>query len=280
MGASRSGPDIPQLTTRVSQLFASMTTAATAIGHRQGRTQQYLARLADVCARLDHQIEADVAQAEIALAALLARPPRMEIAGRLLDHLERRRDPWWARVLAGRTVRGSIVRGMTAFLVLLVAALALFYGWVVDTQTYARVAQLDILPDRALVVGLAGAMGAVVSLLSRCVPPIGDRSRDTRLHAVMNGFIRPGVGWLSGIFAYLVAGSGLVSTSLLPPPVVDGAHLTPAEWAAFVVLAFVAGFSERWVSDIAAWIAPDGEEAEPEPAEEAVRAPADRREAG
>lgn len=222
--------------------------------------QRDLARLAALIDVIDKPTE--LTMAEAVMTALEARPPRIDVATPLLDALERGRESGLSYWLYARTVRGSTSRGVLVFAILLQAAIAFHYCAVGRLAWYTDASAQASLPDNWALVGLAGSAGAVVSLLSRWSPDTSDRSRDIREHAALNGFLRPLIGWLSGSFSFFAYFSGLVSTSAMPALAEcgDNAMECNQAWAAAFVVSFVAGFSERWVRDVAARVAQDDED--------------------
>jgi hypothetical protein len=89
----------------------------------------------------------------------------------------------------------------------------------------------------------AGALGAVVSVLSR----IGSGQfrleyEVGRKYPIFLGALRPAVGGLFGIALYFAVTSSLLDLFKLPTEPVDRLYF-------LLVIAFVAGFSERWARD-------------------------------
>jgi hypothetical protein len=103
-------------------------------------------------------------------------------------------------------------------------------------------------PVAALV---AGALGAVVSVVQRINQGTFKTEYDTgRLYAMFLGGLRPLIG---GAFA-IVLTFAFTGHLLSLPPSVDDEHRR----LALIVVAFVAGFSERWAQDTLAAVAPTG----------------------
>jgi hypothetical protein len=103
-------------------------------------------------------------------------------------------------------------------------------------------------PVAALV---AGALGAVVSVVQRINQGTFKTEYDTgRLYAMFLGGLRPLIG---GAFA-IVLTFAFTGRLLSLPPSVDDEHRR----LALIVVAFVAGFSERWAQDTLAAVAPTG----------------------
>ena len=124
-------------------------------------------------------------------------------------------------------------------------------------------------PVAALV---AGALGAVVSVIQRINQGTFTTEYDTgRLYAMFLGGLRPLIG---GAFA-IVLTFAFTGRLLSLPPSVDDEHRR----LALIVVAFVAGFSERWAQDTLAAVTPSGAKKASLLAEEAAEA-AERRALG
>lgn len=108
-----------------------------------------------------------------------------------------------------------------------------------------RVSQYDI--DRTIalliLVGFAGSLGSIVSILTRIKEYENEKYTDSILPFFIGAF-KPLIGGSFGIFLFT-----LITSGLLPLQIEDKA--TPInEWYALFGIAFVAGFSERLVKDI------------------------------
>jgi hypothetical protein len=91
---------------------------------------------------------------------------------------------------------------------------------------------------------IAGSIGAVISVLQR----IDDRSFALeydvgRKYVLFIGGLRPMLGAVFGLTIYLAFVSGLVSLGL------PGHPDTNVRFYSLIVLAFIAGFNERWAQD-------------------------------
>ena len=103
-------------------------------------------------------------------------------------------------------------------------------------------------PIAALV---AGALGAVVSVIQRINQGKFTLDYDTgRLYAIFLGGLRPLIGGAFAVVLTFAFTGGLLSL----PSSVDDAHRR----LALMVVAFVAGFSERWAQDTLAAAMPSG----------------------
>ena len=103
-------------------------------------------------------------------------------------------------------------------------------------------------PVAALV---AGSLGAVVSVIQRINQGTFTTEYDTgRLYAMFLGGLRPLIGGALALVLTFAFTGGLLSL----PPSVDDEHRR----LALIVVAFVAGFSERWAQDTLAAAMPTG----------------------
>jgi len=93
-----------------------------------------------------------------------------------------------------------------------------------------------------VLVGIAGSLGSVVSILTRIKEYENEKYTDTMLPVLIGAF-KPLIGGSFGIFLFTLIASGL-----LPLQIKNDAPIN--EWYAFFGIAFVAGFSERLVKDI------------------------------
>ena len=90
---------------------------------------------------------------------------------------------------------------------------------------------------------VAGALGAVVSVIARVNS--GSFSLDTdiaRGYTLFLGSLRPWIGSIFGLLIYFAVTSNFVQVFKVPPDETDAFYF-------FCVLAFGAGFSERWAQD-------------------------------
>jgi hypothetical protein len=89
----------------------------------------------------------------------------------------------------------------------------------------------------------AGALGAVVSVIQRINSGTFDLAYDVgRPYVAFLGALRPVLGAAFGLLLYFAVASGLVNIFKLPTD-------SPQRFFAFFVIAFLAGFSERWAQD-------------------------------
>src|SRR5436190_2078774 len=97
----------------------------------------------------------------------------------------------------------------------------------------------------ATIVGclVAGALGAVVSVIARINSGSFDLDADVaRGYTLFLGALRPWIGSIFGVLTYFAVTSGFVEVFKIPP---DGIK----QFYFLCVIAFGAGFSERWAQD-------------------------------
>jgi hypothetical protein len=128
-----------------------------------------------------------------------------------------------------------MVWGLTGVAAFLVPAFLLVNFLWIPNQEFL----LGLPADTVVLVTLAGAAGSVVSLLTR-VREFDRQRRAPRAVLFLTGLFRPIIGIIFGLFTYL-----LLLSELLPIEVPPG----PAT-GFYPAIAFIAGFSERFVPDI------------------------------
>jgi hypothetical protein len=118
---------------------------------------------------------------------------------------------------------------------------ALFIGLAILGGLFVPLAKID---NRELYGCLAaGAIGAVVSVLQRINSGRFDLEYDVgRAYVTFLGALRPAIGAVFGLVIYFAVSSRIVKLFELP------AAGTPRLYA-LLVIAFIAGFSERWAQD-------------------------------
>ena len=90
---------------------------------------------------------------------------------------------------------------------------------------------------------VAGALGAVVSVIARINSGSFDLDADVaRGYTLFLGALRPWIGSIFGVLTYFAVTSGFVEVFKIPP---DGIK----QFYFLCVIAFGAGFSERWAQD-------------------------------
>jgi hypothetical protein len=98
--------------------------------------------------------------------------------------------------------------------------------------------------ERFVTVFIAGAVGAIVSVMSRMSSGDSWLEHETaRGYLRLLGMFRPLIGAIFGVALYFGIQSGVLQF-IKPPTSAD------AVFFFFAFIAFLAGFSERWASDI------------------------------
>jgi hypothetical protein len=119
-----------------------------------------------------------------------------------------------------------------------------------------------------------GALGALVSVIARVNDGTFALDYDVRpLYSLFTGGLRPVVGALFGLALYAAVTSGLLSVFKLPADHTERFYFVG-------VIAFLAGFSERWAQDTLTSVAPASRTPGEPPAQQPPAGPADHPEAG
>jgi hypothetical protein len=114
---------------------------------------------------------------------------------------------------------------------------------------------------------VAGGIGAIVSVMNRCAN--GKLSLDYRagwLLSIISGMFRPILGGIFGLVVYAVFNAGIIQLGV--PNIEKDAASASAEQTRvffFITVAFLAGFSERYATDMLSFVAPGGKRGEKEP---------------
>lgn len=109
-----------------------------------------------------------------------------------------------------------------------------------------RLTQYEFNEGSALLIlsAIAGATGSVVSILTRIEQYRNEEYGDTLLPIFIGGF-KPVIGAFFGILVF-----ALVNSTLLPISITRDDARPATKWFAFLAIAFVIGFSERFAKDI------------------------------
>jgi hypothetical protein len=168
--------------------------------------------------------------AAIAIESIIGRPADAGPAS-----LARRLHPR-VRVKLGLTSPALyMVWGLTCVVAFLAPAfLVVNFFWIPNKEIL-----LGLPADTVVLVTLAGAAGSVVSLLTR-VREFDRQRRAPRAVLFLTGLFRPIIGIIFGLFVYLLLLSELLPIAVPPGPAVGF----------YSAIAFIAGFSERFVPDI------------------------------
>jgi len=178
---------------------------------------------------------------DLGLSALLVEQPnlsfvrgiRQRLASALADQLYPLRP---LPLLRSSSPAIQVVLGLALLLLVANATSAFAYKVLSSEQTL-----LFGLPLRTLLlVGLCGAIGSAVSMLTR----LGDFEKlrgASRTSMVMLGFFKPVVGMYSAIFCFALMKSGLLPLQAATPE---------AELYLYMAVCFLVGFSERLAQDL------------------------------
>jgi hypothetical protein len=197
-------------------------------------TLPYLVRLKNA--------EINVAQAELAVRAVLSSPPEKAFAGTIVTDLTRRVDIYKSAVRSianGRTPATFALVGVLSHVIALVSVVLVFSHFMpCDLEGGER----SVCWVRMVI---AGAVGGATSLLVR-LNELAALSRwssegDPR-QLFYTGLLKPVVGIVAGLFAYAAFSTGLITVQ------VPGQEGTAGVF--YTALAFLAGFSERFVNDL------------------------------
>ena len=205
------------------------------------QVQQLLGRLSGTLSYLPRlkNAEINVAQAELAIHALLSPSPEVEFADAIAQDLVRRVDVYKSplrSITHGRTPATFVLMGVTAHAVALAAAL----------YVLSRALPCDASEPVCWVqMAIAGAVGGAASLLTR-LNELAALSRWSSegdpLQLFYTGLLKPVVGVVAALFAYAAVSTGLVTIQ------VPGAGASPRVF--YAALGFLAGFSERFARDL------------------------------
>jgi len=204
--------------------------------------QQCLGQLSTVLPYLPRLKNAavNVAQAELAVRALLSPKPEIDLAKAIVDDLVRRKRVYesaFRSIRYGRTPATFVLLGVATHALILVPSI-LGLSRLFPSQAGAGSVNWEPL-------AIAGAVGGATSLLSR-LNEMAALSRwssegDPR-QLFYTGLLKPVVGIVAGLFAYAAFSSGLITVH------VPGPGASPNVF--YAALAFVAGFSERFARDL------------------------------
>jgi hypothetical protein len=184
---------------------------------------------------------------ELAVSALTAEPANISLARCIREDVKAQLGKRSVRATLANTMRRSpaatVVLSLGAFLYLMI----LFFPFLVllpgelwtglNTATLLGVDHVVML----LLIGLAGALGSLVSIMLKIQSFTYGRRRDP-FALFFFIFFKPIVGASFALFAFALISSGLQGTVVVP--------VAGKENLFFLALAFIAGFSERFVPDI------------------------------
>jgi hypothetical protein len=192
--------------------------------------------------RVVGQVGEVLREANLAVEALLSKPPNLELGRTLRKNVCRRLNPWnviLARILfPGEAASTWLAFGLAIIGILGIPAVALGYRWLASV---AQLASLGIDPNVIMVVSIAGGLGAIVSVATRILKqPIKTDASPNNMF--WTGLFKPLVGTIFALFVYVLLNSGLV-----PLQTVDVKKQT----FFFAAVGFISGFSERLAPDLA-----------------------------
>lgn len=208
------------------------------------RVQELLGQLSTTLSYLPRlkNAEINVAQAELAVRALLSPHPEEKFAQTIVDDLKRRVDVY-------RSPLRSITHGRTPATFVLLGVLAHGVMLAVAVFVVSRFLPCETGGDETSVcwvrMVIAGAVGGATSLLAR-LNELAALSRWSSegdpLQLFYTGLLKPAVGIMAGLFAYAALSTGLVTIH------VPGQDASPDVF--YTALAFLGGFSERFAKDL------------------------------
>jgi hypothetical protein len=205
--------------------------------------QTQLARSVKILRRLyDEPNSADVASAELVVMALLREQPNTKFAVEVLDFIDRETPSTFLRSAVRRLKAPTLV--ILGMATLLFVAIPLGGLLLLLFNHYYRLSQggLGVNVPQLASVGLAGALGSMVSIMARLndFSPVRVENRSV---VFFTGFFKPVIGMSFGMFVFAALNGGLL------PPIIK--RDDPYFGYAVVALAFLSGFSERFAQDIA-----------------------------
>lgn len=204
--------------------------------------QELVGRLINLLPYLEHlkNSRINVGQAEAAAAALNSTPQHLELAKTIIVQLEKRKDIYrsvFLSVWEGRSVAAQLLLGVACHVILLI--------FIVMSFPKMHESLGDIEP-MLIWVFVGGALGGITSLLVRlhdfAVMARWAPETDPKI-LFFTGLLKPVIGILFALFVWSAFSSGLLSLNL-PTAVQNTSHF-------YFALSFIAGFSERFASDLA-----------------------------
>lgn len=186
-----------------------------------------------------------MAMAEFALHRLIKAPTDLTLARRVIKDLRSaaggRTGLWFSRFRAATPPHVDVVMGLALSVAVfggayLAGGMSLFRMLGLSPQ----VAPNDFL-ERLIWLGAVGAFGSVISILTR-LNQFAEQKSSRALLDFMNGFFKPVIGLASANLAFVLIESQLIPLSF---------QSEEATRFAMIGIAFVAGFSERLVKDLA-----------------------------
>jgi len=215
--------------------------------------QEQVARLLSLMEYLAKGVEAQsrMASAELALQRLIRAPQDTTLARRLIDDLHRklggRIGIWFFRLRIGTPPHVDVLMGL-GLSVLLLAVLVVLTGiGPLETLEQKELVQTTFkggqFLENLIWLGAIGAIGSAVSIFVRLNDFVTSKVTNAYFH-FLTGLFKPLIGFAAANLAYVLIKSRIVPLEFDPLYSVY----------AFVGLAFVAGFSERLVTDLVGFV--------------------------
>jgi hypothetical protein len=200
--------------------------------------QTELARLAHALDGLAHQrLYELIGDVEMATSLLLAETPQVIAAAGIRQNIENALGPY---TLVAFLRRNSSIGNVALGLATLVLAATALVGLLIvpDLKPGAMLAGMDA--TLLVLVGLAGALGSVISVMYR-ITDFNDESVNSSLLLFFTGLFKPIIGVGFALFVFVALSAKL--TTLVQP----AADTVPYFYAA---LGFLAGFIEKFAPDL------------------------------
>jgi hypothetical protein len=207
--------------------------------------QQELAYFLDILLHIQRAPNTRLVEETIALGvmSLFGGNPKLTFAKNLRKSLQRYLHvPFWrvaSQFLVSRSPATSVIAGLlVVFFITLPLYLIYLPGFLATSP-----AIFGIDSQRLVLVGVAGALGSIVSIMVRLKDFVVSTRINDPMQFFFTGCFKPVVGAAFAIFAY-----ALISSELIPIRLPDPNN----ESFFFLAISFIAGFSERFGKDIAA----------------------------
>jgi hypothetical protein len=201
--------------------------------------QHELARLLSIVEQAKCQsLPQIIAEARVAISALLRKGPKLQLAQTIRYRLEMellRHDGRFTSYLVKTTNGNPTV--IVSFGILITLVIALIYNISLSLET--RLSLIHLAEADAFTVAMAAFFGGVVSVLSRLHEFSKLRVFDP-VFLFCNGLLKPYVGIILGIFVYALLKCGFI---VVPGIEASAQHV-------WYVLGFLSGFSERFTKDL------------------------------
>jgi hypothetical protein len=189
---------------------------------------------------------------DISIQALLSEPPNSKLAAHIQQDIYRQLRPATPAGMFASfkySMKSSpsavIVCGLGLLFCVLGALLVLLavIGFLTHDPMHVVESDLNIASDGLLLISMAGALGSIVSIMMRIQDFSYTRSGDPWPFFFF-GFFKPIVGAAFAVFVFAVVGGTILPLQLPREPQALG--------LLFLALAFIAGFSERFATDVVA----------------------------